>query len=143
MRHVVTNVLVLKGEEILLHRRAKELLGGGKWGLAGGYLELNETIAQGAEREVFEETGYRIKDLTLLKITDNPNRPGEDRQNVAFVLFCQALEKEGTPDQESTVQKWFKLDELPPKEEIAFDFYDDIQFYVDYMKKSFPLPVIR
>ena len=32
-----------------------------KWILPGGGIETNESIAQGIERECYEETGYKIK----------------------------------------------------------------------------------
>ena len=72
LRHVVVDVLVLKNKEILLTKRAEGLLEAGKWGLIGGLLDRDETIEEGAKREVFEETGWRVKNLKLLKIIDNP-----------------------------------------------------------------------
>lgn len=132
-RHVVVDVLVIKDAQVLMVKRASHLLfEAGKWGIVGGFVDRDETIMQAAAREVFEETGYRIHNLRLLTIRDNPDRPHEDRQNISFVFFCDAGKKEGMPDDESTEQKWFDLDKLPPIEEIAFDHYENIQ---DYLKK--------
>ncbi len=143
LRHVVVDSLVLRGNELLLHRRSAKLNEAGKWSLAGGFLDRDETIAEGAQREILEETGYRVTDLTLLRVVDKPDRRNDDRQNVSFVFFCFAGEKAGQPDWEAEEQKWFKLDNLPPKEEIAFDFYDNIQCYLNYLKDPCQLPLIK
>ncbi len=129
LRHVVIDAIVLKDNKILLVKRAGKLLESGRWGLIGGFVERDETVREAVLREVFEETGWRVKDITLLKINDNPNRPHEDRQNIAFVYFCNATDKEGNADSESDEQKWFEIDKIPPKEEIAFDHYDNIQLF--------------
>jgi 8-oxo-dGTP diphosphatase len=142
LRHVVVDVLVIKNAKILLVKRVKKLLEGGKWGLIGGFMERNETLHETIAREIFEETGYKIKDPTLLTIRDNPDRPNENRQNISFVFFCTALEKEGKPDWESTEIKWFSFDELPKKEELAFDHHENIKLYLKYKKENIKIPLI-
>src|ERR1700722_19697338 len=90
LRHVVVDGLVFNQKgEILLVKRTAKLLEGGKWGLIGGFMDRNETLMQGLEREIFEETGWKVTNMTLLRIKDKPNRPHEDRQNISFVYFCQ------------------------------------------------------
>ncbi len=101
LRHVVVDNLVLQGDKILLVRRSGKLSEGGKWGLPGGFVDRDETIKEAAAREIMEETGYTVADLTLFRIIDTPDRPAEDRQNIAFVHFCIAQERTGTPDWES------------------------------------------
>jgi len=142
LRHITTGVLVLKDRKLLLAKRAEGLLEAGKWCLIGGFLDRNETIAEGARREVREETGWEIGKLTLLHINDNPDRPHEDRQNVDFVFFTDATEQTGQPDQETAAMEWYDLNKLPPEGEIAFDHAKNIQLYKDYLDKEFPLPVI-
>ena len=55
----------------------------GKLVFTCGYLNWDETVAEGAAREVYEETGYRIspKDLMFAGFNDQPT---ENRQNVTF-----------------------------------------------------------
>jgi 8-oxo-dGTP diphosphatase len=100
-------------------------------------------VAKTAAREILEETGWTIKDLTLLTIIDDPNRPGEDRQNVSFVYFAKAVTKTGEPDWESDEVRWYPLDNLPPKEQIAFDHADDIELYKTYLKENLTLPILN
>jgi 8-oxo-dGTP pyrophosphatase MutT (NUDIX family) len=68
LRHVSVGVIVIREDQILLERRAKNLSCGGKIALPGGYVDHNERISDAAIREVFEETGYRITDVTLLLV---------------------------------------------------------------------------
>ena len=136
LRHAVVDVLILKEGKLLLIKRAEKLDEGGKWALVGGYVERDEELEETVTRETFEESGYRITDIQLLRINSNPNRPHEDRQNISFVHYCTALEKEGESDWEVTDQKWVSFDELPPKADIAFDHYEDIQAYLALKKKA-------
>ncbi|AKM81293.1 MAG: hypothetical protein UT13_C0001G0332 [Candidatus Pacebacteria bacterium GW2011_GWF2_38_9] len=129
LRHVTVDALVLKDNKILLVKRTGKLLEGGKWGLLGGFVERDETLEEAVKREIREESGYLVKNINLLRIKDNPNRPHEDRQNISFVYVCEATEKVGESDWEVDDQKWFDLDKISEKEEIAFDHFEDVDFY--------------
>lgn len=142
LRHAVVDTLVLQDDKILLVKRTGKLLEGGKWGLVGGFVDRDETLAQAAEREVFEETGWKVSNLTLLAINDKPNRPKEDRQNIAFVYICQATEQTGEPDWESDDIQWYPLNQLPSRENLAFDHADNIELYQRYLRESLALPIL-
>lgn len=130
LRHAVVDVLVLKENKILLVKRAGGLLEGGLWGLVSGFVERDETLKSAVKREIFEETGYKVRNITLLKINDNPDRPHEDRQNISFVYSCEALKRKGKSDKESTSQKWLSFNQMPKDDEFAFDHYKNIEFYL-------------
>lgn len=142
LRHVVVDNLVLERDRILLVKRAPRLIEGGKWGLVGGFVERDETIRQAAAREILEETGYEVTDMTLFRIIDGPNRQGEDRQNVAFVHLCTAGRQTGAPDQESTEVRWFPLSALPEERAFAFDHYGNIRLYREFLAGRLTLPVM-
>jgi 8-oxo-dGTP pyrophosphatase MutT (NUDIX family) len=59
-------------------------------------------MVEGVLRELREETGWDGRVLTLLRINSRPDRPHEDRQNVAFDFVIEPLEKRGEPDAESS-----------------------------------------
>jgi ADP-ribose pyrophosphatase YjhB (NUDIX family) len=144
LRHAVVNVLIFKDNRVLLGRRSEKIIEGGKWGLPGGFVDRGETLKGAVEREAFEETGYRVANINLLTVVDDPNRPNDaDRQNIAFVFLCEAGGKEGDQDWEVIDQKWFSFDELPKKEEIAFDHYQFIKLYLGYKKENLSLPILR
>lgn len=136
LRHVTVDALVMKDGKILLAKRTGKLLEGGKWGLLGGFVNRDETLKEAVAREVMEESGFKIEDITLLTVRDNPDRPKEDRQNISFVYFCKAFEKIGEFDWEVDDLKWFDLNNIPSEEEIAFDHYQDIQLYKAFLLKK-------
>lgn len=142
MRHVTSGCVLIKDGQILLALRSKGLLEAGKWCLPGGYINRDETIAEGIAREVLEETGWEVHSLQLLRINDNPVRPHEDRQNVDFIYLGVAGEKTGEKDWESSEVRWFSLDDLPPANKIAFDHASNIELYKKYLEKLFTLPVL-
>ena len=132
LRHVTVGCIMLNSRnEILLAKRSMNLLEAGKWCLLGGYMERDETTVECCIREAEEESGWTIKNIQLLRFNDNPNRPKEDRQNVEFVYFAQVDKLVGIPDDESSELKWFKLDQLPNEDEMAFDHLDNIDVYKD------------
>ena len=55
-----------QGRVLLMQRSDNRL-----WALPGGMVEVGETAAQAAEREVWEETGVRVRAERLLGIYDN------------------------------------------------------------------------
>ena len=142
LRHVCVGVLLIDGEKILLAKRAKHLSEGGKWCLLGGYLDRDETMLEGARRELMEESGWKAKDLMMLGINDNPDRSREDRQNIDVIYYGEADSQVGDYDAETAELKWFDLDDLPSDEEMAFDHMDSIKLYKKLQAQPFSLPVL-
>jgi ADP-ribose pyrophosphatase YjhB (NUDIX family) len=143
LRHVVIDAVIINDNKILLVKRSEKLVQGGKWALIGGFVERDEILQEALNREVLEETGYKLKEINLFTIIDNPNRKGEERQNIAFVFVCQAGEKVSKPDWESTEQKWFDINDLPKEEEIAFDHFETIQMYLKYKNDYSKVPSFK
>jgi ADP-ribose pyrophosphatase YjhB (NUDIX family) len=59
-RLVVTTLPITDAGEVVLLRRGIEP-GFGSWAQPGGFLEVDETVNQGAIRETFEETGLLVE----------------------------------------------------------------------------------
>jgi 8-oxo-dGTP diphosphatase len=142
LRHVVVHAIVEKDGMLLLEKRAGDILETGKWALPGGFLDRDETAAGGVLRELHEETGWEGEIISLFRINTNPNRPYEDRQNVAFEFMIKATDKTGTPDHETSKVEWIPIDKLIPFDDFAFDHGETIKLYLEYRKNSFPLPVL-
>jgi len=143
LRHIVVDMLMVDKNQILLIKRGLKYLEANKWALPGGYLDRDETLKQAALREVKEETGYQAKIINLFMINDNPKRPRElKRQGVAFVYLLKPLKKVGKSDHEIKTTKWFDLDKLPPKNQIAFDHLKIIKLYKQHLQKPLKLPIL-
>jgi len=143
LRHVTVDTLVIKNSQILLIKRTRKLLEGGKWGLIGGFVDRDETLKQAVSREVIEESGYKVKNIQLLTIRDNPDRPNEDRQNISFVYICEAIEKVGESDWEVDDQQWFDFKDIPTEEKIAFDHFKNIELFLEHLDKKLDLPIVN
>lgn len=140
-RHVVTHAIVEKNGALLLVKRAHTLLEGGKWALPGGFLGRDETAEQGVLRELQEETGWTGEVVALFRLNSRPDRPREDRQNVAFEFIIKPVKQVGTPDAESLKVEWIPIEKLLPLNEFAFDHGDTIERYLAFCKEPFSLPI--
>ena len=77
---------------ILLHRRSDNDL----WALPGGAMEIGESIAQTAVREVREETGLSVVPEYIVGIYTNPQHviafsDGEVRQEFSLCFACTLM----------------------------------------------------
>ena len=142
LRHVVTHALIEKDGALLLVKRAGDILETGKWGLPGGFLDRDETASQGGLRELLEETGWEGEIVSLFRVNTNPNRPKEDRQNVAFDFIVKPVRLVGGQDAESSKVEWIPIEKLLSFDKFAFDHGESIQLYLNYRKTSFSIPLI-
>lgn len=143
LRHVTVNVIARQKNSVLLVKRSLDILEGGKWCLPGGYLDRDETCSQAALRELYEETGYEGKVISLFTITDDPGRPKEDRQNVNFAFVVEVGQQTGQADAEQTEVRWFSLDELPADAEFAFDHKQIVTDLVSSQEKQANYPILK
>jgi 8-oxo-dGTP diphosphatase len=142
-RHVtVGSIVINEKQEVLLVKRAPNLLRGGSYTIPGGFLDRDENAREGALRELKEETGYTGKIEFIFQINDSPKRPKEDRQNVDFVFIASIIGGEITLNSEVTDIRWFAKDNLPKEEDFAFDHRAIILHYFEYLKQPFGLPII-
>ena len=104
-------VIVREGK-ILLQRRADN----GKWGLVGGLLELTETYAQAAVREVREETGLEVALTSFLGIYHNHAMEwsnGDRAHTIGAYYTAEIRSGELRTDEESLELRFFPPEELP------------------------------
>jgi mutator protein MutT len=103
-----------RGRVLLLKHRFRPGTG---WGMPGGFMEAGEQPEETLQRELREEVGLEVEQLTLLT-----TRSFKKPRQVEIVFCCQAV---GNPDELNfEIQKaaWFSLDELPeqlPKDQVA------------------------
>jgi 8-oxo-dGTP diphosphatase len=79
--------VVMRGDRALVVRRANPPMPG-RWGFPGGVLELGETVAQGAMRELEEETGVIAEAAGPLTVIDTIDRDNEGRVRYHYTLVA-------------------------------------------------------
>jgi 8-oxo-dGTP diphosphatase len=107
-------VVVLKEDQVLLIRRGQEP-GQGRWGLPGGAVELGETVAQAAEREVDEECGLEIEIRDVIEVIDRiiPDDDGRIRYHYILIdLLAEYHRGEPIASSDASEVRWVSEKEL-------------------------------
>lgn len=89
----------------------------GLWSLPGGGMELGETLAACGEREVLEETGYRVRVVDVVGIYSDPKHiieydDGEVRQQFAISFRAQLIDGALSTSAETPRTDWFGVDQV-------------------------------
>ena len=108
----VVIVAVSDGERLLVTRYRDRPYR--RYALVAGFGEIGESLEDTARREVFEETGVRVKDLRYYK-----SQPWGFSSSLLAGFFCKL---DGDPaitvdERELSEAVWLPRDEIPPAEE--------------------------
>ena len=141
MRHFCASTFVIDryNKKILLVKHKKF----NKWVQPGGHIEEDETPEEAAVREVFEETGLRIKlvgerfpresdFVSPLAIQKNRGKTGDLHIDIVYVaepLYEQDIKYD---EKESLGIGWFSRNEL---ENISV--FPDVKITMDYLLKEY------
>jgi len=130
----VVGTVPVWGDQVLLCRRAIEPRLG-YWTLPAGFMELGETLAQGAVRETDEEAGAHIELQDLYTIM-NVVRVGQ----VHFYFRARLLNTDFAPGPESIEVRLFTEAEIP-WEELAFRTVKETlrRYFEDHRRGQFAL----
>nr|WP_202501749.1 NUDIX domain-containing protein [Streptomyces sp. SID5785] len=99
----VAGVVVRDDGRVLVIRRADN----GRWEPPGGVLELDEAIEDGVVREVYEETGIKVRAERLTGVYKNMSIGV-----VALVFLCRPEGGHEQLSDESTAVAWLSPDEV-------------------------------
>lgn len=88
---VGVGAVVLRNGSVMLVRRGVEPAKG-LWAIPGGGLRLGETLREGAEREILEETGITIRAGDPVFTCDMLQRDAEGRVRFQYVIVDLAAE---------------------------------------------------
>ena len=116
-------VLVRRGKQVLLtHRKGSH--GAGTWAPPGGHLDMGESFADCAIREVREETGVTIREPRFLAVT-NDIFVDEGRHYATIWMEAQveAGEARINSPREMSELGWFDWDDLPLPRFLALENY--------------------
>lgn len=101
----------------------------GKWALPGGFVNMDETLADACIRELEEETGIKIDDPVFFGVYDAIHRDPRGRtiSSVFYKVISSVPALNAEDDAESA--RWFDTEDLP---ELAFDHQTII---ADFLKR--------
>jgi len=97
----------------------------GEWALPGGFINLQESLEQGARRELEEETGVSGVYLEQLYTFGQPDRDPRERViTVAYYALIPSDKIEIRAASDAEGVSWFGMQELP---KLAFDHPEILQ----------------
>lgn len=79
---LAADCIIRVGERIVLIARKNEPLG---WALPGGFVDEGETVERAVRREMMEETGLELADLSQFHVYSDPER--DPRWHCVSVVF--------------------------------------------------------
>ncbi|MFX1356672.1 MAG: NUDIX hydrolase [Promethearchaeota archaeon] len=116
--HIGVGILLIRENSLLLVKR-KFNPDAGYWSIPGGHLDLGEKVKNAAEREGFEETGFRVRITKLAGIIDKIMYDSEGELEYHYVLinyFVEQIEgdhnQQPVPDTDALEAKFVKFDDL-------------------------------
>ncbi|MHC4721485.1 MAG: NUDIX domain-containing protein [Planctomycetota bacterium] len=116
--------------KLLLIKRGKEPFRG-KWVFPGGFLEMDEELADGAARELAEEAGLVGVELEQMHTFGNCGRDPRGRViGVAFVGTVGPDNATVKAGDDAAEAGWFDIDQLP---ELAFDHNEMAKMAIEKM----------
>ena len=99
--------------KILMVREAMD----GLWTMPGGWADVNDSPREAAEREVWEESGFRVRVTKLAAVYDrakHPHDPPLPFHVYKMIFMCEILSGEARPSRETPEVGFFAPDALPP-----------------------------
>ena len=105
-------IAVTHGKRILLSKYAGRAYK--KYALLAGFTEIGETLEETVRREVMEEVGLKVKNITYYKC-----QPWSFSDTLLSGFYCELEGEENvTLDQEElALAEWFEREEIPVEEE--------------------------
>ena len=106
----VRGAVVHENKILLIQERMDE-----KWAMPGGWADLGNAPASVAEREVWEESGFRVKAEKVVAVIDaNRIQPMEFYHAYKLIFLCTLLDGEPRVSHETLAVDFFDLNNLPP-----------------------------
>lgn len=108
---MVCRSAVIDDDRILMVRETAD----GRWTLPGGWIDVGESPATSAEREVEEESGYVVEVMKLAAVYDKLRHDHPPTPHHSYLLFflCSLVGGEARGSVETSEVGWFAPDQLP------------------------------
>lgn len=108
--HVDVRGAAFQDGKLLMVRESQD----GGWTMPGGWADVGDVPSQAAEREVWEEAGFRVKARKVVGVYDaNRTGPLEVFHAFKIVFLCDVLGGEARPSNETSEVAFFAENEIP------------------------------
>ena len=109
MTKILVGGIIEQNGKYLLVQEAKEKCKG-KWNIPAGHLEENETIIEGAKREILEETGYNVELTDLVQLSNKVT----EKDNWLSIIFSAKIINGSIKYNQSEIlaASWYSLEEI-------------------------------
>jgi len=115
---VTVDVVIVSRGRVLLIRRKHDPYAGA-WAIPGGFVDMDEDLADAARRELIEETGVAVKNLEQIGTFGAPGRDPRGRViSVVYLAKIDAGSVKPRAADDAAAAAWHPLQRLPP---LAFD----------------------
>ncbi|MHA2281606.1 MAG: NUDIX hydrolase [Promethearchaeota archaeon] len=127
--HVGVGILLVRDKQLLLVKR-KYNPDAGYWSIPGGHLDLGEEVQKAAEREAFEETGFKVKVSKLAGIIDKIMYDDDGKIEYHYVLLNFFVEQIEGDDNQAPIADDDALD----AKFVPFDQLKEYQLTISLIK---------
>ena len=139
---IIVGGIIEKDNKILMVKEAKKKCYG-KWNIPAGHLERGETIFEGAIREIFEETGCKVRLKNVLPVMS------KDIENTTLIIITfttELLEENISFDEKEILDvKWISKEELlnMPDEKLRDEKRISSTLKIFEENKVYPLDAVK
>ena len=139
---VICGCLIEKDNKFLMVKEAKKKCYG-QWNFPAGHLEENETIKEAAIREVYEETGCKVKLTGVLPIVHEFIKD----ENAIMIRFVAQIEEGNIVFNENEILdvKWIGIEDIKNMKEDELRGYNlSLKFLTDYENNNiYPVEIFE
>jgi len=107
---IVGGLIVKDGKFVMVKEKKAGIMG--LWNLTLGHLEGDETILDGAKREMEEESGFNVKLEAFLGVYQHPHRPPENANVIKIIFLASVMSGELRCPPDLLDVRWISFEEF-------------------------------
>lgn len=129
--------VVFRDDGILLVR---ELADGGRYTLPGGWADVGDSPSEAVVREVWEESGFRVRALKLLALLDRNKHPHPPHIHHIYKVFilCEITGGGAKDSNETSGAAFFREDQIPELSEGRVTHQQIARLFEHYRNPGLP-----